>query len=91
LTNHSVTGTPVEMDETFIGGKPKNIHRSKRLKRQIGEYGYAEKTAVLGMFERGTRQVRATVTPAFARWRSVCTCRVSTRKRKAQNPRRKRP
>ena len=42
------TGTPVEMDETFVGGKPKNMHRSKRLKQRIGMNGYAEKTAVAG-------------------------------------------
>src|SRR5258708_35698257 len=57
------TGTPVEMDETFIGGKPKNMHRSKRHKQRIGMNGYAEKTAVFRMLERGTRQVRATVIP----------------------------
>ncbi|MBB5327836.1 hypothetical protein [Tunturiibacter gelidoferens] len=28
-------------------------------------------------------------TPAFARWRSACTCRVSTRKCKSQTPRRR--
>jgi transposase-like protein len=58
---------PVEMDECFIGGKPKNMHRSKRLKRQIGMDGYAEKTAVFGMLERGTRQVRATIIPNVKR------------------------
>lgn len=47
------SGTPVEMDETFIGGKPKNMHQSKRLKQRIGMNGYAEKTAVFGMIERG--------------------------------------
>src|ERR1700735_3942356 len=26
---------PVEVDECFIGGKPKNMHRSKRLKRAV--------------------------------------------------------
>lgn len=61
------TGSPVEMDETFIGGKPKNMHRSKRLKQRIGMNGYAEKTAVFGMLERGTRQVRATVIPNVKR------------------------
>ena len=49
---------PVEADECFIGGKPKNMHRKRRLQRQVAAYGYAEKTAVFGMLERGTRQVR---------------------------------
>jgi transposase-like protein len=61
------TGTPVEMDETFIGGKPKNMHRSKRLKQRVGMNGYAEKTGVFGMIERGNRQVRATVIPNVKR------------------------
>jgi transposase-like protein len=61
------TGTPVEMDETFVGGKPKNMHRSKRLKQRIGMNGYAEKTAIFGMLERGTREVRATVIPNVKR------------------------
>jgi len=61
------TGTPVEMDECFVGGKPKNMHRSRRLKLRLAENGYAEKTAILGMLERGTRQVRATVIPNVKR------------------------
>ena len=61
------TGTPVEMDETFIGGKPKNMHESRRLKLQTAMNDYAEKTVVFGMLERGTRQVRATVIPNVKR------------------------
>jgi len=54
---------PVEIDECFIGGKPKNMHKSKRLARKVGAYGYDDKTAVMGMLERGSRQVRAMVIP----------------------------
>lgn len=61
------TVTPVEMDETFIGGKPKNMHRSRRLKQRIGTNGFAEKTAIFGMLERGSREVRATVIPNVKR------------------------
>ena len=57
----------MEMDECFIGGKPKNMHRKAHLQRKIGMNGYAEKTTVMGMFERGTRQVRATVIPNVKR------------------------
>jgi transposase-like protein len=58
---------PVKADECFIGGKPKNMHRKRRLQRQVAAYGYAEKTPVFGMLERGTRQVRASVIPNVKR------------------------
>jgi transposase-like protein len=57
------SGTPVQMDESYHGGKPKNMHRSKRLQRQVATNGFAEKTAVFGMLESGTKQVRAMVVP----------------------------
>jgi transposase-like protein len=59
--------SPVEVDECFIGGKPKNMHRQRRLARQVAAYGFAEKTPVFGMLERGTRQVRASVIPNVKR------------------------
>jgi transposase-like protein len=58
---------PVEVDECFIGGKPKNMHQKRRLQRQVGAHGYADKTPVFGMLERGTRQVRAAVIPNVKR------------------------
>jgi len=42
----------VEADETFIGGKARNMHIEKR-KRRITGTGGADKTAVLGIVERG--------------------------------------
>ena len=50
---------PVEADETFIGGKAKNMHRAQR-KRLTGRGG-SDKTAVAGVRDRATKRVRATV------------------------------
>jgi transposase-like protein len=60
-------GEPVEVDETFIGGKPKNMHADKRLKMKTALNGYAEKVAVVGMLDRDSRQVRAKVVPNVKR------------------------
>jgi transposase-like protein len=49
----------VEADETFIGGKARNMHVSKR-KRRITGTGTKDKTAVMGILERGGK-VRTTV------------------------------
>jgi transposase-like protein len=49
---------PVEIDETFIGGKVKNMHKSKRPKDAA--QGGKGKAIVLGMLERGGK-VRAGV------------------------------
>ncbi len=56
------SGGPVEMDETFVGGKVKNMHKSQ-IKTKFGKTGTqggSRKTVVMGMLERGG-QVRATV------------------------------
>jgi len=42
----------VEVDETFIGGKARNMHVAKRERRITGT-GTKDKTAVLGILERG--------------------------------------
>jgi transposase-like protein len=49
----------VEVDETFIGGKARNMHVSKRQRRITGT-GTKDKVAVIGILERGG-QVRTTV------------------------------
>jgi transposase-like protein len=51
----------VEVDETFIGGKARNMHVSER-KRRITGTGGADKTAVVGILERSGK-VRASVIP----------------------------
>lgn len=45
-------GSEVEVDETFIGGAARFMHADKR-KRRITETGTKDKTAVLGILERG--------------------------------------
>ena len=58
------SGAPVEADETFIGGKARNMHRSKRerLSRDGGMQGGHGKAVVMGILERGG-QVKASVIP----------------------------
>ncbi|MFZ0825053.1 MAG: IS1595 family transposase [Terriglobales bacterium] len=60
----------VEVDETFVGGKLKNMHKDRRA-RFAAESGHAGgptgKTIVLGMLDREARQVRAKVVPNVKR------------------------
>jgi hypothetical protein len=51
LTTHADSGH-VEADETFIGGKARNMHTGKRAERITGTGG-KDKTAVMGILERG--------------------------------------
>lgn len=51
---------PCEADETFIGGKARNMHVSKRERRITGKGG-KDKTAVMGIMERGGKVVAKVV------------------------------
>ena len=51
----------VEVDETFIGGRARFMHKSVRARRITGT-GPGDKTAVFGVIERGG-EVRASVVP----------------------------
>jgi len=59
-------GGPTECDETFIGGKPKNMHLRKRKLAKNGNF-HIDKPAVFGMLDRETREVRAKVIPDVKR------------------------
>ncbi|MDQ6739122.1 MAG: IS1595 family transposase [Actinomycetota bacterium] len=52
----------VEADETFIGGKARNMHLDVKARRITGTGG-KDKTAVMGILERGGK-VRTTVIPS---------------------------
>src|SRR5205085_11665308 len=60
-TKLGTNGGEVEVDETFIGGKARNMHVSKRLRRITGTGG-KDKTAVVGIMERGGK-IRTTIVP----------------------------
>ena len=59
----SLFGGPVEVDETYFGGKRKNMSNAKR--RQLAKEGAGRgsvgKVAVVGAKDRATKQVRAKV------------------------------
>ena len=57
--NGGLLGGEVEVDETFIGGKARNMHEEVRTRRITGTGG-KDKAVVLGMRERGG-EVRAMV------------------------------
>lgn len=65
------SGGPVEIDEAFIGGEPKNWHQRKRLARMQNADKEHKPTSikipVLGMIDRETRKARAQVIPQVAR------------------------
>jgi hypothetical protein len=71
-------GSGVETDETFIGGTLKNMHkdRAANIQRTFDRdnsnpdqavYYKGNKTPVIGMFDRDSRQVRAKVVPNVRR------------------------
>jgi transposase-like protein len=67
-------GGSFEVDETFIGPAPKNLHRGRRMRmmrekreERGTEFGMASKTVVQGILDRDLRQVRAKVMPNVKR------------------------
>jgi transposase-like protein len=55
----------VEADETFVGGRMKNMHQERRARIERGTAHH--KTIVQGMLDRNLRQVRAEVVPNVTR------------------------
>jgi transposase-like protein len=64
ITKLGGNGAPVEVDETFIGGKARFMHKAKRqrLSRNGGMQGGRGKAVVMGLLERGGK-VKTTVIP----------------------------
>ncbi|MGQ0737082.1 MAG: IS1595 family transposase [Acidobacteriota bacterium] len=64
-------GGEVEIDETFIGGKARNMHKGKRARLGINQGDkLAGKVAVMGLLERhgnGKSRVRTAVLPSLRR------------------------
>jgi transposase-like protein len=71
-------GGEVEVDESYVGGKVKNMHKSRKLRlaqarNSIPDYKatqsarYWGKTAIMGILDREQRKVRATVVPNVKR------------------------
>jgi transposase-like protein len=69
-------GGACEIDETFVGGKLKNMHKSRAKALKMGMKGqpvnayhtrHANKAAVFGILDRESRQVRAKVVPNVKR------------------------
>jgi transposase-like protein len=68
-------GSEVESDETFVGGRAKNMHASRRAMFKAaresavmtGDANYVNKTTVWGVLDREQRKVRATVVPKVNR------------------------
>lgn len=60
-------GGEVEIDESFIGGKARNMHKSRKAKLQMGSRRGDNKTIVLGILQRETegrpKKIRTAVIP----------------------------
>src|ERR1035437_4561162 len=65
-------GGPVEVDETFVGGRIANMHKAKKarmtaIRGQQLKGDHMNKTIVMGLLDRDLRQVRAKVVPNVRR------------------------
>lgn len=66
-------GSGVEIDETFVGGRVANMHKSRKAKMLADSGGtalkgdHSNKTIVMGMLDRDLREVRAKIIPNVRR------------------------
>jgi transposase-like protein len=62
-------GGEVEVDETFVGGLVKNMHKDRKLRatQQGGVGPHGNKVIVQGILDRDARQVRAKIVPNVKR------------------------
>src|SRR2546426_10093714 len=58
-------GGEVEVDETYIGGLARNMHKDVRARKIQGRTGWVGKTAVFGLLERNKEGNRAKCMLAF--------------------------
>lgn len=57
-------GKEVEVDETFIGGKARNMHKSVKARRITGQgHNNIDKVIVMGVLDRDKKQVHTQVIP----------------------------
>ena len=61
------SGSELEVDETYVGGKAINMHRSRRLKYGAMTAPHHGKTIVQGILDRDLRKIRAKVVPNIKR------------------------
>jgi transposase-like protein len=78
-TFEKLSGT-VEADETFIGGKARNMHAKERARRITGTGG-ADKTPVLGIVQRGTEDQPSQVQTAVVADRRKKTLQAEVKNR----------
>src|SRR5215471_18184193 len=58
------SGKEIEVDETFIGGKARNMHKSVKARRITGQgHNNVDKVIVMGVLDRDKKQVRTQVIP----------------------------